>query len=41
MQFIYEKEITPTMEIKGDNYKYLFKVGRLSVGDKVNITNFN
>ena len=41
MQFIYEKEITPTMEISGDNYKYLFKVRRLSVGDKVNITNFN
>ena len=41
MQFIYEKEITPIIEIKDENYKYLFKVRRLSVGDTVNITNFN
>ena len=40
MQFIYEKNPQNSMTITGDNYKYLFKVRRLKVGDEVNITNF-
>jgi len=41
MQFIYEKDISPLMQISGDNYKYLIKVRRLKIGDNVNITDFN
>jgi 16S rRNA (uracil1498-N3)-methyltransferase len=41
MQFIYEENPQKSMIISGDNYKYLFKVRRLKIGDKVNITNFN
>jgi len=41
MQFIYEKNPQKSMIISGDNYKYLFKVRRLKVGDEVNITNFD
>jgi 16S rRNA U1498 N3-methylase RsmE len=41
MQFIYEENPQNSMIISGDNYKYLFKVRRLKVGDEVNITNFN
>jgi 16S rRNA (uracil1498-N3)-methyltransferase len=41
MQFIYEENPKEQMLISGDNYKYLFKVRRLKIGDKINITNFN
>jgi 16S rRNA (uracil1498-N3)-methyltransferase len=41
MQFIYEENPQKSMIISGDNYKYLFKVRRLKVGDEVNITNFD
>ena len=40
MQLIYEKNPQNSMTITGDNYKYLFKVRRLKVGDEVNITDF-
>jgi len=41
MQFIYEENPQNSMIISGDNYKYLFKVRRLKIGDEINITNFN
>jgi 16S rRNA (uracil1498-N3)-methyltransferase len=41
MQFIYEQNLLPVIEIVGDNYKYLFKVRRLKISDIVNITDFN
>jgi 16S rRNA (uracil1498-N3)-methyltransferase len=41
MQFIYEKNLSNQLQISEDNYRYLFKVRRLGVGDVVNITDFN
>jgi len=41
MQFIYEENLLPIIEISNDNYKYLFKVRRLKKDDFVNITDFN
>jgi 16S rRNA U1498 N3-methylase RsmE len=40
MQFIYENSLLNQIEIVGDNYKYLFKVRRLGIGEVVNITDF-
>ena len=40
MQFIYERELLPTITIKGDNYKYLIKVRRFKIDDFVNVTDF-
>jgi len=40
MRFIYEAQLSPTLTIIGDNYKYLIKVRRFQIDDIINVTNF-